>query len=257
MKTTHLGRPLLHYPTLPSTNTTAWEFARRGWPEGVTVWADEQSAGRGRRGRSWFSPRGAGVWLSVLLRPSFPAEQAPRIAIAAGLSVVRTVRRTAGLTCDLKWPNDILWDGRKLAGILAEGGTAEDRLPFVVLGVGVNVSVAEDQWPPPLRAVAVSLAAAGRPVDRSEFVGALMEELDTDYSRLLAGDWESIRREWQAASRMMGEVVTASTGGGAVRGRAIELGNLGELLLALEDGSVQSMVAGEVTVTPADRGATK
>jgi BirA family biotin operon repressor/biotin-[acetyl-CoA-carboxylase] ligase len=169
------------------------------------------------------------------------------------LSVVRAIQRTAGLVCDLKWPNDVLWDGRKLAGILAEAGRAEGRSPCVVLGVGVNVSVADDQWPPPLRAIATSLAAAGRPVDRTGFVEALLEELDADYARLLAGDWDSIRREWQAASTMIGGVVTVSPGSGAVRGRAIELGDLGELLLALEDGSVRGMVAGEVTVMSAGR----
>ena len=253
MKTIRLGKPLLHYPTLPSTSTTVAEFAHQGWPEGLAIWADEQSSGRGRLGRSWHSPRGAGVWLSVLLRPTFPVEQTPRIAIAAGLSVARAIRRSADLVCDLKWPNDVLVEGRKVAGILAEGGRAWDQSVFVILGVGVNVSVADDRWPPSLRATATSLAAAGCPVDRVMLAEMLLEELDRDYSRLLAGGWESVRREWQAASSMIGKVVTVSAGGDVIRGCARELGSLGELLLALEDGSVRGVVAGEATVMPTDR----
>jgi len=256
LKAIRLGRPLLRYPTLLSTSTTVAELARQGWPEGLAVLADEQSSGRGRLGRSWHSPGGAGVWLSVLLRPTFPSEQAPRLAIAAGLSVARAIQRTVSLECDLKWPNDVLLNGRKLAGILAEAARADDQSFFVVLGVGINVSVAGDQWPPSLRATATSLTAAGYPADRMALAEAVLDELDADYSRLLAGDWESVRREWQAASSMPGEVVTVSAGRSVIRGRARELGNLGELVLELQDGSIREVVAGEVTLMPADRGPT-
>ncbi|HSW10197.1 MAG TPA: biotin--[acetyl-CoA-carboxylase] ligase [Bacillota bacterium] len=254
MRAIRLGRPLLRYATLPSTSTTVGEFGHQGWPEGLAVLADEQSSGRGRLGRSWHSPGGAGVWMSVLLRPAFPPEQAPRLAITAGLSVARAIRRTAGLACDLKWPNDVLLNGRKLAGILAEVARAGDRSFFVVLGVGINVSVADDQWPPSLRAAATSLTAAGCPADRIALAEAVLEELDGDYSRLLAGEWESVRREWQAASSMLGEAVTVSAGCSIIRGRARQLGSLGELVLELEDGSMREVVAGEVTVIPAGRG---
>jgi BirA family biotin operon repressor/biotin-[acetyl-CoA-carboxylase] ligase len=121
------------------------------------------------------------------------------------------------------------------------------------LGVGVNVSVADEQWPPSLRATAISLAAAGCQVDRAALAEALLEELSADYSRLSTGAWDSVRREWQAGSSMLGGVITVSGAGSIIRGRARELGSLGELRVEIEDGSVRSVVAGEVTVLPHER----
>lgn len=247
-----LGRPLLRFSRLPSTSTTAAGFGRRGWPEGLAVWADEQYAGRGRLGRSWYSPRGGGVWLSVLLRPPLAAPELPRLSLAAGLAVARAIFRVTGLGCGLKWPNDVTLAGRKLAGILAEAHGAGRGLEFVVLGVGVNVTV--NEWPPELRSVATSLAAAGRCVPAAGLVPAVLEELERDYFRLLAGHWEELRAEWKAAAVMMGRLVAARGPAGEVIGTAHDLGPSGELVLELEDGSLQAFAAGEVSLRPPGKG---
>lgn len=216
----------------------------------MTVWADEQSAGRGRMGRSWYSPPGGGVWLSVLLRPPLPAPQLPRISLAAGLAVTRAIFRVTGLECGLKWPNDVLLAGRKLAGILAETHAAGPDPGFTVLGIGVNVRV--DGWPPELATAATALAAEGCSIRPSGLVPALLQELEREYSRLVAGQWEQLRAEWKAAAVMMGKTVTARGPAGEVAGIACDLGPSGELVLELEDGSVQSFTAGEVSLrTPA------
>lgn len=183
----------------------------------------------------------------MLLRPPLPAEQIPRTSLAAGLAVARSVFRATGIRCGLKWPNDVMLRGRKVAGVLAEAYQVDRQIGFVVLGVGVNLTVAD--WPPELLGVGTSLAAEGTPVRPAHLVPVLLEELERDYSRLLAGQWDKLRAEWRAASVTMGRPVIARGPAGELAGRARDLGPAGELMLERDDGTLVAVVAGDVSLS--------
>jgi BirA family biotin operon repressor/biotin-[acetyl-CoA-carboxylase] ligase len=221
-----------HEAMVASTNDWAKSLAAAGAPEGTLCWADAQSAGRGRRGRSWLSPAG-GLYLSLVLRPALPPAAIPRLTLLAAVAVARAV----GPAAAIKWPNDVLLDGRKVCGILSEihGDPAA-----VILGIGVNVAPA-----PALTAVptAGSLPAP----DRVALLRAILAQLDACYDGLLAGAWPALLDEWRARSCTLGQDVTVSGAFGQVQGRAVNVDADGALLLATADGP-RRFLAGEVTL---------
>ncbi len=207
-----IGHRIACFDALPSTQDAVRELGCRGEPEGVAVFAETQTAGRGRRGRTWVSPPGGGLWFSVLLRPAMTPERLPQIPLAAAVALARACRAAAGVTPAIKWPNDLLWEGRKLAGILTERVARPDLPPFVVLGIGINVDLPEDELPPDLRRRAVSLraAAGGAPVDRASLAGAALLEIDVQYRRLAAEGFAGIREEWRSMAAWLGCPVEVS-----------------------------------------------
>ncbi|MDP2914270.1 MAG: biotin--[acetyl-CoA-carboxylase] ligase [Candidatus Aminicenantes bacterium] len=163
--------------TCPSTNDVAREMALRGAPEGTAVVSDEQTAGRGTKGRSWQSPRGKGLYFSVILRPV--SGEISLLPLAAGLAAREAVERSHGLAARLRWPNDILWQGKKLGGVLCESGFLGNRPEYVILGVGLNVDHDLDDFPEDIRALAVSVRmATQRPTDRERLLGLLLAEIE-------------------------------------------------------------------------------
>lgn len=157
-----LGRPLRVYTCVGSTNDLARDWAGASAPEGATVLADEQTAGRGRQGRSWSSPAGHGLYLSVILRPPWPADDAPHLALLAGEAVAEALRQgRPTLPLMVKWPNDVLCGGRKICGILVETGLRGARLDYAVIGIGLNVRQTDSDWPPALSGLATSCAEQG------------------------------------------------------------------------------------------------
>lgn len=237
------------HETIDSTQRRARELARAGAPEGTVVLADRQSAGRGRLGRTWFSPAGAGVMCTIVLRPPCdPATVAP-LPLVAGLAVADAVRGATGLAPGLKWPNDVQLGGRKVAGILAELEGELDRVDAVLLGIGVNVNLRADALPPELASGATSLRiACGRPVDRVDVAARLLAAIEARYGRFLAEGFRTMRSEWEAASVLTGrevEVIGPSPGfAGRVRG----VDDDGALLLDAPDGAPRRVIAGEVTL---------
>jgi len=161
----------------PSTNDVARGMALRGAPEGTAVVSDEQTAGRGTKGRSWHSPRGKGLYFSVILRPV--SGEISLLPLAAGLAAREAVERSHGLAARLRWPNDILWEGKKLGGVLCESGFLGNRPEYVILGVGLNVDHDLDDFPEDIRALAVSVRmATQRPTDRERLLGLLLAEIE-------------------------------------------------------------------------------
>lgn len=190
-----------------STNDEVRRLAAEGAPEGTVVVAEAQSAGRGRRGTAWHSPPGRGLYLSVLLRPPGPAADATRFTLASAVAACEAARGVGAHEVAIKWPNDLLWQGRKVAGTLAELRTSGTAVLDLVVGTGFNVDQGEEDFPPELSGRAASLRmAAGGPVDRERlfalYVGALLEATH----RLVRGEWDGIRRRWTA-------LAPAATGG--------------------------------------------
>lgn len=243
-----IGRDIRWYETLPSTNGLARRLAEHGVPEGTVVVAERQTAGRGRLGRSWTSPAG-GIWLSVVLRPALPIDRFPLIGLAACDATARTIEEMTGLRARLKWPNDVLVEGRKVAGLLLEAGPASEAEPaWLVVGIGLNANVAPEALPDRPYYPATSLQAVlGRPVDRGRLLRALLRVLDGDYQELSRGGGAAALGRWRARSETLGRYVRVATAAATVEGLAAGVDESGALLIRADDGTQRRIVAGEVT----------
>lgn len=242
-----LGRPLIYLPVLDSTNTHAIELARAGAAEGTLVIADEQTAGRGRVGRVWRSLPRQQVLLSLVLRPDFPPHF---LVMAAALGVARTVDAAAGVPADIKWPNDVLCQGRKLCGILIETGSDARGGRFAVLGIGLNVngSLAAD---PELRTRAATLAEiAGHALARERVAATLLTQLDALYTQLRADGAAAraaVRAAWRARLVTLGAHIRLTQGARVEAGTAEDVDADGALLLRRADGSLLPVTWGDVS----------
>jgi len=227
-----------------STNDVALRLAERGAAEGSLIGADAQTAGRGRLGRTWSSPPGAGLYVSVILRP--PAEACPLVTITAGVAIAEGLRTATGLTTALKWPNDLYVGPRKVGGILAEAGTSPGGLSHVVLGFGINLMPAA--YPADIAARAGSLESElGRPVDRGVTLAACLAALSRRYEDLVHRRTASLLDEWRAlAAPTLHRRVECVARTGRVVGIAEDIDDTGALLVRTEHGTVR-VISGEVT----------
>jgi len=200
------------FRTLPSTNDTAAALARDGAPAGTVVMAEEQTAGRGLRGRSWYSAGGLGLYVSIVLRPA--AETLPLLPLAAGLAARDAIERTAGLSPGLKWPNDLFWEGRKLGGILCRSVFAAGGFEFAVAGIGINVGHGRNDFPSNLRGLAVSLRmATGRTVDREALLEAVVSSMERWNQILARGEAGAVADGFSAHSIFKpGDALVVDTG---------------------------------------------
>jgi BirA family biotin operon repressor/biotin-[acetyl-CoA-carboxylase] ligase len=248
-KTRVIGRDLQVFQETTSTNDVIEKLARDGVKEGAVVFAESQTRGRGRLGRKWVSPARKGLWFSVLLRPDLRPQEATRLTVASGTALRRAIHGQTGLAAAIKWPNDILVAGQKVAGILMEMRAEVDHIQYVVLGIGVDVNLAATDFPSELRKVATSLKAElGCPVPRAELAVAILRELDQDYARLADGKFAAIVDEWEQHCATLGREVIIRMGPREVRGRAEALGEDGALLVRTEHGHLEPIVGGDVTL---------
>ncbi len=243
-----IGRELRYLAETDSTNRQAVAAAEAGAAEGLVIVAEEQSAGRGRLGRTWVSPPGVNLYLSVLLRPPLPPYGAPQLTFLSALAVARAIEALSGLQPTLKWPNDVLIDGAKVAGLLNEMSAESDQIRYVVLGIGVNLNMTADQFPADLRAPATSLLlAGGRPVSRAAFCRELLEQLDALYDEFLRRGPAPVMAAWEARCDLVGRaVVVDGRGAPPLRGVVAGIAADGALLLTLADGSTERVLAGDV-----------
>lgn len=233
--------PVEHHRSLASTNDRLKDLARAGAPEGSVVWADTQTAGRGRHGRAWVSPPG-NLYVSVLLRP--PMACAPLLPLAAGVAVAEGLEQL-GVSARLKWPNDVVTLERKLGGILAESSSAGPLIDWVVVGIGVNVKA---PLPPDLVDPAVSLVDAGAPLAQVEDVASVvLARLSVWYHRLADSGRDAVVDEWRRRSvPWWGQPVEAWSSGTRIVGRAVGVDDDGGLVLEMDDGSRATLRSGDV-----------
>jgi len=245
-----IGRHLVCLGTTASTNADAFRLAEEGAEEGTVVVADGQSAGKGRRGRVWTSPQGVNLYCSVVLRPDILPHEAPQLTFLSAVAVVRAISQESGLTAEIKWPNDVLLQGKKVAGLLNEMSAETDGINFVILGIGVNLNMSRDQFPDDLRAPATSLQLErGMPVQRARFAALLLNELDRLYADFLRHGFGPVREEWQRCCNAAGrEVVVSDQGRDIVKGMFDGIDGDGALLLRLQNGKQERIVAGDVKV---------
>ncbi len=244
-----LAGPVHHFESLDSTNDLAKELAAQGAPEGTVVVAEAQTGGRGRLGRQWNSPPGVGLYASLVLRPPLPPLELPQITLTTAVAVVRAVRRVAGMAPGIKWPNDLLLRGKKLAGILTEMETESDRIRHVVVGLGVNVN--NPGFPPELAATATSLSlATGGSFSRVKLLQAWLEEFEALYDRFLNQGFPEILAEWKVSAVTLGQAVTVRQGPREISGKALDVAHDGALLLRTAKGEIIRVTSGEITPGP-------
>jgi BirA family biotin operon repressor/biotin-[acetyl-CoA-carboxylase] ligase len=253
------GSPLYYFATIGSTNELAGRLAERGAAEGTTVAAETQTAGRGRLGRAWFSPPGAGLYVSVVIRPDEIRGGAAGVAgqeharlplpsaltLGAGVALAEAVRETTGLGAEIKWPNDLVFRRRKLAGILAEASAHGAGIQYVVIGFGVNIRAV--RYPPEVAHRATSIeAVTGRPVERGVLLARALARLGASREALRRGDLAGLLDRWRGLSpSAVGSQVEWRGPAGSVTGRTAGLDGDGALLLD-HGGRIERVVAGEI-----------
>lgn len=248
LKTEWFGRDILYFETVDSTNNEIKRQAEHGGREGLLAIAESQSAGRGRHGRMWQSPAGSGIWMSFLLRPDIMPEQAAGITLVAAMGVTAAVREELGLPAQIKWPNDIVVNGRKLTGILVELSTDMECINYVAVGIGINVN--NDSFPDEIRDKATSLFAECRhKVSRSRIVASFGKHFERCYKIFMEDkDMRRLRVEYESALVNRNSEVIIIDADAEKRRKALGISDSGELIVEDADGNTENIRAGEVSV---------
>lgn len=246
LKTSLLGREIRRFEEVDSTNEEAKMLASQGGEEGLVVVADRQKLGRGRLGRRWYSPEG-GLWFSVILRPRMKVRETQKLTLTAAVAVANTLRKTLGLMVEIKWPNDILINGRKVCGILMEAVLKEDYLDFVVVGIGINANVDRKELPKEVAETAITLKEVlGWEINKNELLCHSLKQLETYYKMLKEGKFNLILEEWRELALFLGKEIEVTSLNERMRGKAIDVDEDGTLILELKDGTRLKVVSGEI-----------
>lgn len=257
LNTKRFGRHIHGYDSIDSTQIAAHQWVALGKPEGTVIVAEEQTKGRGRMGRSWHSPKGKGLWFSLILKPPVPLPQLPQLTLLTAAAVCRVMRKQLpGVEVGIKWPNDLLIDGRKVCGILLESAAEDERLSYVAAGIGISVNLDPEDYPEKLHSIAVSMKMAngGKAIPREPLLASILNELEMLYDLYLEEGFAPIKSLWEALSSMLDKPVKLHTGRGVLEGIARSLDTSGGLLVEYRnpDGSLQSttVYSGELVQLP-------
>jgi len=247
LTTKWMGKMIHYYHSIDSTNSKAYQLALEGAEEGEVVIAESQVKGRGRLGRHWFSPSFLNLYLSVILRPQIPPHQASLVTLMAAVATANAIQRYSGLLPLIKWPNDILLRGRKVAGLLNEIHSEMDRIHFVILGIGVNLNMDGKMFSEEIRSVATSLKREmGQTISRKAFLQSLLEELERWYAIFLKEGGATVLEAWRDRAKIEGKRVKVTSFGETLSGVAVDVDSDGALILETKDGKQKRIVAGDV-----------
>jgi BirA family biotin operon repressor/biotin-[acetyl-CoA-carboxylase] ligase len=250
LKTKIFGRSVLSYSKVDSTNIVAYELAEKGMKEGTVILADEQAKGKGRHGRHWSSPSKGGIYMSCILRPTIAPNEIPRITLLAAVAVAQAIRDFSSLEATIKWPNDIMIDGKKICGILTEMKAEQDSVDFVVLGIGINVNVSARQLPKGATSIKEELHRAGvkAMLSRVELTKKVLEKLEEYYNLMKSEGFDPIIDIWKDLSVMIGSRVKVSIHGRTFEGLAHDINPDGALVVRTESGVLEKVSSGDVTM---------
>jgi BirA family biotin operon repressor/biotin-[acetyl-CoA-carboxylase] ligase len=250
LNTSLFGKKGIHYFNITdSTNNRAKLFASEGAPEGTLVVAEEQTRGRGRRGRQWFSPPGEGIYTSIILRPSISPNEAPKLTLMASVAVTESLLAMTSLAITIKWPNDILINGMKIAGILTEISTEMDRIDYVVIGVGINVNTPRETLPPDIEDTATSVfMETGKPFPRIELLRAYLEWLEIYYEIFRTKGFEPVMKRWKGLAGIIGRHISVDLIDRVRTGEVLDVDKDGFLILRGQDGTIERIISGDVTI---------
>jgi BirA family biotin operon repressor/biotin-[acetyl-CoA-carboxylase] ligase len=247
LQTRCIGSEVIYFEQTDSTNAQARKLADAGAAEGTVVIADSQSVGKGRLGRNWHSPSGVNLYLSVILRPTISPRFATQMTFLSAVAVARAMEAIGRFAPQLKWPNDVLLGGSKVAGLLNELNAETEQIHYLVLGIGVNLNMTADQFPADLRCPATSLLLdAGETVSRLKFTQALLQSLDQLYTSYLSEGFAPLKEEWERRCNVMNQWVEVDYQSHQQVGQVSGVDDTGALLLSLAGGVTQRVLAGDV-----------
>ncbi|PPA71242.1 biotin--[acetyl-CoA-carboxylase] ligase [Jeotgalibacillus proteolyticus] len=255
METKALGRTIVVMDSVDSTQKIAHTLAQDKAPEGTLVIAEEQRAGRGRMARVWHSPKGTGIWMSLLLRPSLPPQKAPQFTLITAVAVVQAIWDVCQLDVEIKWPNDLLLNNKKITGILTELQADSEQIHSLIIGIGMNVNQEKKDFPEELLSIATSLSIEkGEKISRSELVQRVMYHLERYYQIYLEKGFTPIKLLWESYAVSIGKYITARTLNGELTGVALGITDDGVLLLEDEKGTVHSIYSADIEISAKNRG---
>ena len=248
LKSKIFGKKIYSYRKVGSTNLLGFRLAETGAEEGTLVVADEQTKGKGRMGRSWYSPPRLGLWMSLILRPDIPPFKAPGLSICAGLALAQTIKEMTGIEAKIKWPNDCLIDGKKVGGILLELSAELDRINFVIVGIGVNVNHSAKDFPKNLSQTATSMKIKlGKDISRLALLTSFLKKFERIYLDFKKNGLSPQKEMIKSFSSLLGKKVTVKFGKERIEGMAENIDENGSLVIKTKKGE-KVVRAGEVTV---------
>ncbi|MEW6624857.1 MAG: biotin--[acetyl-CoA-carboxylase] ligase [Bacillota bacterium] len=253
LKTKWLGKNLYYYQTVDSTNEVAKAYIDIGQEEGTVIIADYQTAGRGRLGRKWESPEGGGLWFSVIFKPPFELKYFPQVNLLAAVAVVEAVKKRTGIALGIKWPNDLLLNHCKVCGILAETYFNKEEVNYLILGVGLNVNVSEDDLSQEIRLSSTSInTALKKYIQREPLFSEILYCLENWYETFIGSGISAVRRAWLENNITLGRWVEIRSFGEVFHGKAVDISMDGNLLVEGERGEIKSFVTGDVSLRVID-----
>ncbi len=249
LNTKIIGKKILYYEITDSTNRIAKELANKGAVDGTIIVANQQTGGKGRLGRSFFSPGSKSILMSIILRPKIFPNDAAKFTLMSAVAVSNTMIRF-DLNPQIKWPNDILFDGRKVVGILTEMSADVDKINYIVVGIGINVNIERDEFPEDLKNIAASLCEMkGEKISRADFLKIFIEEFEKLYVEANQNDFEKILNQWRKYNITLGKKIRVLSAGSSEEFSAIaeDIDNEGALIVKTENG-LEKVFAGDVSI---------
>ncbi|MEW6067582.1 MAG: biotin--[acetyl-CoA-carboxylase] ligase [Nitrospirota bacterium] len=244
-----IGREILFYQTVSSTNTIALDLAEKGKTEGAVVLADSQEKGKGRLGRTWVSPPGVNVYMSIITRPEIKPKDVTLITLMTAIACTTALRKVTGLNITIKWPNDLIVSDKKLGGILTETKTSPERINIAIIGIGINVNMDIDAIPDDLKDIVTSIKIeTGKTYSRAELIAEILNEIDKWYNILNRTDRERILSEWKQLTSTLGKEVMVTVGNETFFGLAEFVDDEGMLILRLQSGMLKRINTGDLTI---------
>ncbi|HEY2494329.1 MAG TPA: biotin--[acetyl-CoA-carboxylase] ligase [Paenibacillus sp.] len=247
LNTSIMGSRIKVMKSTISTQDQARKMAEDGAAEGTLIIAEEQTDGKGRMGRKWFSPHGKGIWMSLILRPQQPLQFTPQLTLLTGVAVCRAIRKTTHLDVGIKWPNDLLLNDRKVCGILLESAAEDEIVRYCIAGIGISANLDREDFPEDLENIATSLKIqSGVAVDRTVLIASIMEELESLYELYRLKGFQPIASLWEASSVTLHHQVVVNTLQGRLEGIARGLDPSGALLIETSSGEIVPVISGDV-----------
>ncbi|WP_442594492.1 biotin--[acetyl-CoA-carboxylase] ligase [Neobacillus sp. D3-1R] len=249
LKTNFLGHTIQYEESVESTQKIAQRLAYENAPEGTIVVAEEQLSGRGRMDRKWYSPKYTGVWMSIILRPNIPLAKAPQLTLIAAVAVVQSIEELTGLSPEIKWPNDILINGKKMTGILTELQAEADRINSVIMGIGINVNQQIKDFPSEIQEIATSIAIEkGSKISRAAIIRSVLFHLEKLYQLYLDKGFYPIKLLWEGYAISIGKNIKARTLTNIIEGKALGITDDGVLRIEDKEGNIHHVYSADIEI---------
>ena len=246
-----IGKKIMYYERVDSTNTIAKKLAGQGAADGTVVVAEEQTGGRGRLDRSFMSPFAQGLWFSVIIRPNFPPMEVSKMTLVAAVAITKVLRKMGLIHCGIKWPNDILVHGKKMVGILTELNASVEKINYLVMGICINTTLSKKSLSKELKKTVTSFAMEDVPVQRNQLLAEILQQLEQYYIVAQEQGFAPILEEWKVLSCTLGQEVKVIASDKTFSGKAVDLDENGNLLV--DTGTaIEKVLAGDVHIRPAD-----